>query len=320
VKRAAFLIALVLGLSLALAHDVSPVAAEPVFVDLEVQTADRLTVGDRFFYVVTLDVEAGTQVSVSPDGLPPFLALAGPPQVSTESEAGGRARLRLSLALAAFAPGELPLPPVRLAYTEPSGETGVIETISTALVVQSVLPAGEVTPRDLKPQAEIATDGASLLLPVTGAVLLAVILLALAVRWLRTRRRPPVSAPVAAPAEATLEDLARAELDRAGIEFAAGGDYVPYYLTLALTVRGYLSQRFGFPAFALTTRELQDAMVRSGVDRWQARLASGLLSQCDAVVYASYRPARERADADLTAAYEIVEMSRIEEREEVAVS
>jgi hypothetical protein len=28
------------------------------------------------------------------------------------------------------------------------------------------------------------------------------------------------------------------------------------------------------------------------------------------VVYAQYRPAAERADADLTAAYEVVEMSR----------
>jgi hypothetical protein len=61
-----------------------------------------------------------------------------------------------------------------------------------------------------------------------------------------------------------------------------------------------------------------------GHDRWQVRVAGGLLTQCDAVVYARYRPAAERADADLTAAYEIVEMSRPEERaaapEEVAVS
>jgi hypothetical protein len=69
-------------------------------------------------------------------------------------------------------------------------------------------------------------------------------------------------------------------------------------------------------------------MSRRGHDRWQARLVGGLLSQCDAVVYAHYRPAGGRADADLTAAYEIVEMSRPEddnelaatEREEVGVS
>ena len=63
-------------------------------------------------------------------------------------------------------------------------------------------------------------------------------------------------------------------------------------------------------AFAMTTRELGDQILNRGVDRWQARLVSGLLSQCDAVVFAGYRPALERADTDLTAAYEIVEMSR----------
>jgi hypothetical protein len=51
-------------------------------------------------------------------------------------------------------------------------------------------------------------------------------------------------------------------------------------------------------------------MVRRGMDRWQARVVGGLLDQCDAVVYAHYRPAVERADADLTAAYEIIEMTR----------
>ena len=79
---------------------------------------------------------------------------------------------------------------------------------------------------------------------------------------------------------------------------------------MAVTLRNYLTERFGFPAFALTTTEMQDEMVRRGIDRWQARIVGGLLNQCDAVVYARYRPAIERADADLTAAYEIVEMSR----------
>ena len=98
-------------------------------------------------------------------------------------------------------------------------------------------------------------------------------------------------------------------LDKAGAAFAQDADYVAYYSTLANTLREYLTARFGFPAFALTTTEMQDQMVRRGMDRWQARIVGGLLNQCDAVVYARYRPAAERADADLTAAYEIVEMS-----------
>ncbi len=106
------------------------------------------------------------------------------------------------------------------------------------------------------------------------------------------------------------EDAARRALDGAGSRFGADGDFAAYYGVLASTVRDYLTYRFGFPAFALTTVELQGQMVFRGMDRWQARLVGGLLSQCDAVMFAHYRPAGERADADLTAAYEIIEMSR----------
>ena len=127
-----------------------------------------------------------------------------------------------------------------------------------------------------------------------------------------------------APVFTSPEDAARATLDEAGAAFAANRDYVAYYTALGNAVRNYLSRRYEFPAFALTTRELEAEMLRQGLNRWQIRVATGLLSQCDAVVYARYRPAAERADADLTAAYEVVEMSRpvedAEEREEVPVS
>src|SRR5262249_54449801 len=141
-----------------------------------------------------------------------------------------------------------------------------------------------------------------------GVALLA--LISLLAYWRLRRRRPAALEPTLAAHDLSSEDLARTRLNQAGSDFQAGGDYAPYYEAIGLTVRGYLSDRFGFAAFALTTRELQQAMVGRGLDRWQARLAGGLLGQCDAVLYAQYRPARERADADLTTAYEIVEMSR----------
>ena len=106
------------------------------------------------------------------------------------------------------------------------------------------------------------------------------------------------------------EDRARAILEAAGAAFATNRDFVAYYGTIAVTVRNYLTERYGFHAFALTTVELRNEMNRRGIDRWQARLVDGLLTQCDSAVYARYMPALERADHDLTAAYEIVEMSR----------
>ena len=59
-------------------------------------------------------------------------------------------------------------------------------------------------------------------------------------------------------------------------------DFERYYGTISAVVRGYLQDRFGFRATALTASELQARMTDQGVERWQARLVSGLLDRCDA--------------------------------------
>jgi hypothetical protein len=83
-------------------------------------------------------------------------------------------------------------------------------------------------------------------------------------------------------------------------------DPVTAYRTLSSAVRRHLGDQYGFPAIALTARELERRMEAEGVGRWEARLVGGLLENCDAVVYAGYRPASERRRADLTMAEEIV--------------
>ena len=320
----ALLAALVLtGLSLGTP---SVSAAEPILVDQRIEGADDLTVGDRFRYVIKIDADTGATVTLAPGGLSPELALAEQPSIQTRSKGQGRIEITMTLVVAAFFPGPIELNPVKLDYRNADGSTGVLETRNGRVVVQSVLAPNDVEPRDLKPQAEIA-DPRPITLYAAIGVLVAALVIVLGLLFWRQRslRRRIVYVPQPVAADLGPEDRARLVLDKAGAAFDVNGDYVTYYSAIAVTVRNYLTERFGFPAFALTTRELQDEMVRRGVDRWQARLTSGLLSQCDAVVYAHYRPAMERADADLTAAYEIVEMSRPEEtptpqREEAGVT
>src|SRR4029079_2337836 len=209
--------------------------------------------------------------------------------------------------------GDLQLPSLHLAFKERSGNAGEVVTRPTSLKVESVLPSDptDVQLRPLKPQAQIPEPGAfEALVPVgVGLALVAVAVLAFFVLHKRSRRQVE-AVEVEEESFEAVEDRARGLLDQAALAFGRDGDYVAYYTTLANTLREYLTARFGFPAFALTTTEMQHQMVRRGMDRWQARIVGGLLNQCDAVVYARYRPAAERADADLTAAYEIVEMSR----------
>jgi hypothetical protein len=286
----------------------STVYADPAVEDQRVEAPDRMTVGDRLRVVVKLNAEPGTTVTLAPGSLTdPFVLTKQP-----SSTANGR-EVTLTLDMAVFATGDLQLPSLRLAFRERNGNAGEVVTRPTSIKVESVLPAdpSNAELRPLKPQAQIPEPGAfEALAPVgTALALLAVALLAFLVLRRRSKPREKVVEVEEDDYEAA-EDKARGLLDEAGKQFDANGDFVTYYTTLANTLREYLTARFGFPAFALTTTEMQDQMVQRGMDRWQARIVGGLLNQCDAVVYARYRPAPERADADLTAAYEIVEMSR----------
>jgi hypothetical protein len=56
---------------------------------------------------------------------------------------------------------------------------------------------------------------------------------------------------------------------------------------------------------------MERGMMRAGIDRFVSRVTANLLEQCDAVQFARFRPPPERIDADLTAAYEIVQMTAV---------
>ena len=84
------------------------------------------------------------------------------------------------------------------------------------------------------------------------------------------------------------------------------GDAAGAYRAISSAVRHILSERYEFPAQSLTTAELETRMSAAGVDGWEERMARELLRECDAVVYAGYRPAVERRVADLRIAREIV--------------
>ncbi|HLF79237.1 MAG TPA: hypothetical protein VJB57_17285 [Dehalococcoidia bacterium] len=288
-------------------------AADPVVTDLRVDAGADLTVGDHFRYVIKVEVDRGTDIFLAAGGLPDPLELTKTPSARTRSVGGGRVEITLTIEVAAFEPGDLSIPPLTLRYRNAGGGSGDLETPPSRVGITSVLPLdGEVTPRDLKPQAEIGTPPAIWVLVAIAAALVALVVVVSLIIW---RRRVLQRQPIAAEPELEViplspEDRARAALDSAAREFAAARDFTAYYAAIGVTAREYLTERYGFAAFALTTSELQSEMQRRGLDRWQARLVAGLLTQCDSAVYAGYRPAHERADADLTAAYEIVEMSR----------
>lgn len=214
---------------------------------------------------------------------------------------GDRTIHTLDVVVAPFVPGDLPFQPAVTVVADneatprllPQGTVSVLSVLGLddPLELSRLAPPESISGAEspwLRP-AIAGGAGTAVLLVLGGTLLMA--------RALRARGRralPAEEQPVVGPGLGGAEELLE-------------HDPVTAYRRLAAAVRAILADRYGFPASALTTLELRGRMESEGVDRWQARLVSGLLEECDAVVYAGYRPAMERRRADLTMAREIAE-------------
>jgi hypothetical protein len=231
---------------------------------------------------------------------PTTVGAPGAPQITT-----------FAYTLQPFLLGPLNTGTVRLSWLRADGATGNIDVPGATLLIAPVRASADDALRPLKPQASIAGAPPAWLRPAlaAGVVLALGLLGGLVLLWRRGRATDEVIE--AGPIDTSPERVARDALDALGAQAGpARLDYPEYYGGLATTVRTYLSARFGFNAYALTTTELERRMVSHGVDRWQARLVGGLLERCDDAVYAHRYPDFASADHDLTVAYEIVELSR----------
>ncbi|MEX0751244.1 MAG: hypothetical protein WD359_10600, partial [Dehalococcoidia bacterium] len=206
--------------------------------------------------------------------------------------------------------GEIVLPALEVRWRGEGG-AGSLMTEPRTVQVQSVLAPGDEDLRPLKPQLSLADEAPPAIVPV--AFIVAVVVLTAFGYWLMRRAigaRP--AAPAALERELTPAERGRAALDELAASGVAVRDVREHYARLAEIVRAYLSERFGFPGYAMTRREMERGMARAGIDRFVARVTANLLEQCDAVQFAGFRPPPERLDADVTAAYEIVQMTESE--------
>jgi hypothetical protein len=266
-------------------------------------TPATATVGDRLTLRIEVDHPDGVTIEGPRfgDNFGGFEIVEAPPPSRSDTHT------TIAYTLTSFDTGALTLPPLEVRYRGPDG-AGSLMTEARTVQVRSVLSPGDEALRPLKPQLSIADDPPSAVVPVLFVIVF--LLLTLWGYWLvrsAIKARPAEPAPVAPVL--TPADRARDALDALVASGAASRDVREHYARLAEIVRAYLSERFGFPGYAMTRREMERGMARAGIDRFAGRVTANLLEQCDAVQFAGFRPPPERIDADITAAYEIVQMT-----------
>jgi hypothetical protein len=272
-------------------------------------TPDTATVGDRL--ELTIEVDHDDAFTVEGPGFGDrfgkleLIAIADP---RTESH-DGVSRTTFGYTLAAFVTGAVELPPLPVRWRGAAGE-GEISTPAQTITIESVLTPGDDEPRPLKPQLDIADPAPSPFVPIAYVALFAALTALGYVLVSRAIGARPAAREAAPEIAMTPAEAARASLDALAAADATRRDLPWYYASIAATVRRYLSERYGFPAYAMTRTELQRHMTREELGRWPARLTANLLEGCDSVQFAGFAPAPERAEADLTAAYEIIELTQ----------
>lgn len=269
---------------------------------VELRRASAL-LGEHLSATVRVSAPAGAVVEITP-GTPSWggveLVTTASPSVVTR---GAESLWIFEVKIAPLLPGEVAFAPTVVIVSGAEVATRTLPPV-TLTVLPTLGPDDPLELTPLLPPVAIPGAESPLLRPaiaagaVVGIALLTLLAWILAKRWMHRPRRVVVR-PVVAPDPPGLQ-TAEAVIDT---------DPVSAYRVMSSVVKTELARRYNLRATALTSNELRRRLEDQGVDRWQARLVGGLLEECDAVIYAGYRPAAERRQADLTMAREIVEVS-----------
>ena len=268
----------------ALAAPPPPPPASAVHLDVAVAPG-KATVGDHVEVVLTLRAPAAELA-----GEPRFPVWGqewGEAEVTEKeepariSEAGGTVVWRQRIALTAWHPGKVSLPPVAVAVPLKSATVQAASPANLALAVSPTLPPTKQGEKDppRKPDAppRLLPWGAPF-----GWSTLALSLACLGVAyllWRRERQTETAAAPV--PALAPFEELL-AGLDR----LAGEGSAVVLHTRLSLALRSYLGRTLAFPAAESTTSEIQRRLILRQLPSALVRRTIELLRACDLVKFA----------------------------------
>lgn len=284
-----------------------PASAQQVQVSLN---RTQPTVGDRIEAMIELRVDP--KLLAADPRFPVWGRTWGEADILAASEPGrsagpdGSVIYRQHLTLAAFRPGKVPLPSVKLAVPLRSGTVQASTPSGLSIDVHSVLPKDGKKPKPKPPKAPVS-------LPIGNAfwwTLAGMLAACLALGFLILRqRRTGEAAEAPRPDLAPFPELAAA-LDRLAVEPSA----VRLHTGLSLAFRHYLARALGFGAEEHTTTEIQRQLLAGRLPAPLVRQSVELLRACDLVKFARQEVdperSRERLDAARRLGMEIDERIR----------
>lgn len=314
-SRRTYAAAIMLGVTVVvlLCHALS---ADGMLGSIEAVTdAQVLTVGDPFWYSVTLRLPADSRPS-----LPGLDAEFSGFEVrdyeeETTSLANGQQQVALRYQLVSFTVGEKQIADFQIeAERELDGETDTEKYVAppVKVSVESVLPPEGGEPKPIYGPVFLAPWWYSWLKP-TGIALAALVALLVVVWLLHRRARCKAAAP---ETELTPHEVACLALHTLGeMRLIAAGNLNTFYSELGDIMRRWLEYRTGVPAMELTTGLIRYDLRRSDLEEdWQYEFVA-LLRRADLVKFARWLPDDEVAYGDLDLAGQLLQRGAVVEPE-----
>ncbi len=306
------LLAFLAALALALGDHAA--AADPVTAAATVDR-DVINVGDAVTLSVIAQAAAGYQI-VDP-GVPrvfgDFEILETLPARQDPVRAGVT-RITFRYRITSFRLGQLAIPPLVVAYTDPAGRHDAVTTGEVAILVRSVIGAGErITDiRPLAPQLSLPGGLMSRIASSASAaevLLVAALVVLVAIRWLRRPRPVPAVERAPRPVQDALAELIRI----AELRLPDQGRLREHYELLAASLRRYVRARFGLSATHRTPRELRIDLERAGADRAQIAVIYEVLHDAEIARYRHLAPYPSRAREAVRAVLEVMRKAAADE-------
>lgn len=227
------------------------------------------------------------------------------------AQSGDSVVAQLSAPITSFTPGRYTLPGLKVGVGGKQIETNTLTLVVDSVALDKQNPQKTYPPKDIQRNPFSWADWWLPLLLLVAVLLMAAAIVA-SVRRLRSHK--PIKVTVR---EVRVVPAHQRALERiAELKKQTPADSKEYYTSLTDVLRQYITERFGFNAMELTSREIIDRLSQEQ-DKDKADELREVLRTADLVKFAKYASTDDETDSNLESVAHFIDDTKTDEQEHV---